>query len=130
MRQHRNKFVKYCVAITTVMLFSALITSCEKHDDFDFVGKVIYYEECSMGYGSFGYVIQLTTPDDIGGDYTLGTTTYKNVIVAYGSDRQLYENDNVSGKMYLDPNYSKTSCDYHYNRDCPEAVFTKLKVTK
>lgn len=125
---HESRIIRI-ILLAIVVLFAT--TSCNKHDDeFDFVGKVIAYEECGLGYGSFGYVIQLCTPDDRGGDYTLRQTSFSNVVVAYGSDRLLHENDSISGTMYPDPNYSKTTCDYHYNRDCPEMVFTKLKVIK
>ena len=116
--------MKKIVFISAIMLFAA----CNNYEDFDFTGKVIDYEECTGS--SFGYAVTLTSPDTIGGDYhTRDGKDYQNVVVIYGADRILKANSNISGRIYLDPNFSKTECTWHYtDRNVPEAVFTKLKV--
>lgn len=112
------------IALTCLMA----LASCVHHDDFDFAGIVVDYELCN-GMSEIGYAIDLSSPDSIGGTYTTRTQeTYGNVVVVYGADRMLHEDDKVSGRIYLDPHHSKTECNYHYtDRDVPEAVFTKLK---
>ena len=116
--------MKKLIVIAAVLLFAA----CNDYDDFDFTGTVIDYEECSGS--SLGYAVSLTSPDSIGGDYrTRYGETFSNVVVIYGSDRMLQEDAKISGRIYLDPNFSKTECSISYtDNDVPEAVFTKLKV--
>lgn len=105
-----------------------LLAACSNHDDFEFTGTVVDYEQCDGS--SFGYAVSLTSPDTIGGDYqSTDGNIYHNVLVIYGADRLLKANSTISGRIYLDPNYSRTECSFHYtDRDVPEAVFTKLKV--
>ena len=110
----------------------ALLTSCKDYDDFDFSGKVIDVELCT-NIQDVGYAIELASPSDLGGDYLADDTiVHHNVVVVYGSDRRLKSNQHVSGKIYLDNNYSKATCSYHYSgrrvKDVQEACFTKLKV--
>jgi hypothetical protein len=116
--------MKKILIITTALFFAA----CNNYDDFEFTGKVIDYEQCDGA--SLGYAVTLTSPDTLGGEYhTHSGNIYNNVIVIYGADRLLKENDNISGRIYLDPNYSKSECTWHYTDwEVPEAVFTKLKV--
>ena len=118
------KIMKKALLFSVVLLFAA----CNNYDDFEFTGKVIDYEECTGS--EFGYAVSLSSPDTIGGDYTnRDGEEYKNVVVVYGSDRLLKRNNLISGRIYLDPNYSHAECTWHYtDRDVPEAVFTKLKV--
>ena len=114
----------------TIIISAAifLFAACNNYEDFEFAGTVIDYEMCN-GISDLGYAIDLSSPDTIGGDYTnRESETYHNVVVVYGADRMLRSGDKVSGRIYLDPNYSKTECSYNYtDRDVPEAVFTKLK---
>lgn len=108
----------------------AILAACkEKHDDFDFTGTVVDYEECN-GIMEMGYAVALTSPSSTGGSYTTRENkTFDNVVVIYGSDQMLKANSKISGSIYIDNNYSKTTCNRHYtDRDVPEAVFTKLKV--
>ena len=106
-----------------------LLAACSNYEDFEFTGKVVYYEICN-GISDLGYAVTLSAPDSIGGEYTTRERgTYQNVVVIYGADRLLKANSNISGRIYLDPNFSKAECSIHYtDRDVPEAVFTKLKV--
>ena len=114
--------------ITTLIAALILFAACNNYDDFEFTGKVVDYEECTGS--SFGYADTLTSPDTIGGDYrTHSGDTYHNVVVIYGADLLLKDGANISGRIYLDPNYYHDECTWRYtDRDVPEAVFTKLKV--
>ncbi|MBQ1409134.1 MAG: hypothetical protein IIY87_05195 [Bacteroidales bacterium] len=115
----------YVIILAVVAMFAG----CKEYDDFDFAGTVVDYEECN-GISEMGYAIELSSPDTLGGDYTTHSgKEYHNVVVVYGSDRLLKENSKVSGRIYIDNDYSRSTCNYHYtDRDVPEAVFTKLKV--
>ena len=115
-----------------IIAFTALLfASCNNYDDFEFSGVVVDYEECSLNFGSFGYAVQLTSPDSIGKPYlTRDSIVYENVVVIYGADRMLHDKDEIYGRIFLDPKYSKTECVYHYLREAPEARFTKLEVRK
>ncbi len=112
-----------------IILFATLAllaTSCVDHDDFAFSGTVVDYEECTSMF-DFGYAIALSSPDSIGTDYVARSgKTYKNVVVAYGADRILKEEEQVSGRMFIDPNYSRAECNFHYDREAPDARFTAL----
>lgn len=119
------RFSKIFILFATLSLISA----CTKHDDFEFTGIVIDYEECN-GLLEMGYAVALSSPQNIGADYTSrNNQLFHNVVVIYGADRLLHEDSQISGRIYIDNNYSKTTCSRHYtDRNVPEAVFTKLKV--
>lgn len=115
------------------LLLAVIITifaaSCVKHDDFEITGTVVDYEECN-GLYEMGYAIELSSPDSIGGEYTTHDgEKYNNVVVVFGADVVLKHNSRISGRIYIDNNYSASTCIRHYtDRDVPEAVFTKLTV--
>ncbi len=111
-------------------LFLASLTSCIEHDVFEFTGTVVGYQPCENLY-NFGYAIALTSPDTIGGQYwSEDTVLYQNVVLVFGADRMLHPNDKVKGKIYMDPYFSKSQCNYSNTQEIPEAVFTELKVIK
>lgn len=110
-----------------IPVFLLAFGACIDHDDFDIVGKVVDYEPCQSAY-EVGYAVSLSSPDTIGKRYqTQGGKWYDNVVMVYGADRLLHPGDSISGRIYLDPNFSKTECMYHFDRDVPEAVFTRIK---
>ena len=118
--------------ITTSLIIVAAIAACkDKHDDFDFTGTVVDYEECN-GISEMGYAVALSSPSSTGDSYTTrANESFDNVVVIYGADRVLKANSRISGSIYIDNNYSKSTCSRHYtDRDVPEAVFTKLTVEK
>ena len=118
--------MKKLIIIAAIFLSAA----CNNYEDFEFTGQVVDYEQCDGS--SLGYAVTLTSPDTIGGEYhTRDGEIYQNVVVIYGADRLLKEDQIISGRIYLDPNYSKSECTWHYTDwEVPEAVFTKLKVNK
>ena len=102
--------------------------SCKEVDEIEFSGTVVDYEECN-GMFSMGYAVSLSSPDTIGGDYlTHENILEHNVVVIYGADQLLSYGDKIEGSFFLDPNYSKSECYIHFDRQIPEAQFTKLKV--
>ena len=85
-----------------------LFASCKNYDDFEFTGTVVDYEMCN-GLSDLGYAINLESPDTIGGTYkTRDSVIYNNVIIVYGADRLLKSQSHISGRIYMDHNYSKT----------------------
>ncbi len=120
----------------TFPLIAALLllaAGCNNYDDFEFSGTVIDAETCT-NLQNLGYVVELDSPSDMGGDYLAADTmVHHHVAIIYGSDRMLRVGDRIEGKIYIDNNYSKSTCTYHYesrrvNNDVPEACFTKLRV--
>jgi hypothetical protein len=70
----------------------------------------------------FGYVVNLDTPDSIGGEYVSDGITYKNAILLYRTKARYGSGEKISGTMYLDDNYSRAYCQYHFNLGIPEGV--------
>ena len=110
-----------------------VLTSCKpKADEFAFDGKAIYRVECtlmsqSISEQDWGYVLELSAPDSLGGDYyDVHGEVHHNCIVLYRTRYQFTENDRVSGMMYLDEDYSRSLCAYHHHLGLPEGVCTKL----
>ena len=120
-------------ALLTIAASLLCLMGCNHYDDFSFSGTVIDAETCT-DLQNLGYVVELSSPSDMGGDYLAADTiVHHNVVVIYGSDRMLRVGNRIEGKIYIDNNYSKSTCSYHYsgrriNGDVPEACFTKLKV--
>ncbi len=116
---------KLSLILTTLLFFTV---GCGKRaDTFVFSGKVIDYYNCTLGSASisemdFGYVVNLDTPDSIGSEYTTDGITYTNAILLYRTRAHYTDGDTISGTMYLDDNYSKAYCQYHYYLGIPEGV--------
>ncbi len=110
-----------------------LLAGCGEHEGtFDFSGTAIYRLECTLPTQSiseqdFGYILELTTPEDIGADYyDADGNVHHNCVILYRTHNLFYDGDAVSGRMYLDPDYSKAICAYHAHLDIPEGVCEKL----
>lgn len=118
-------------------VFIALLTSIgmgsciNNYDDFDFVGTVIDVEMCTQ-MPDIGLAIQLDSPDSVGGRYyATDGKYYNNTVVVYRPDRIAPVSTRLSGRIALDPNYSKSMCNYHWREstgDVPEAIFTKMVI--
>jgi spore coat protein U-like protein len=114
----------------TILLaaLTLLMVSCGKRTDtFAFSGTVIGYYNCTLNSASisemdFGYVVNLDTPDSVGGEYISNGVTYKNAILLYRTRARYGEGETISGTMYLDDNYSKAYCQYHFHLGIPEGV--------
>lgn len=111
-----------------------MFTACVHPEDFAIVGTVIDYELCNSISGQdAGYAIELISPDTIGGNYLDSDgEEHNNVIVCFGPDRYLKIGNVIKGSVYLDPNYSKAYCMFHYREsrgDVPECMFTEIEET-
>lgn len=114
--------------IPIILTAGLLATACIDYDDFAFTGTVVDYELCTSVM-DLGYAVQLTSPDTVGGRYmTRDSAWFDNVVVVYDSPEPLKKNSKISGRMYMDPRYSRAECNFHYDREIPEARFSKLKV--
>ena len=115
----------------TILFMAAAVfsfTSCKNYDDFEIAGTVVEQEFCT-NLQNRGYVVALSSPEGVGGSYVCDDgSRYDNVVVVYNADRIIRKNAEITGRIYFDNNHSKAECTYHYDRDCPEAVFTKLKI--
>jgi len=120
------------------LLFLAIIPilfiGCGKPDNvFDFTGTVVGYVDCTSSLTSisemdFGYVVALSVPDSIGGDYEAnGGKQYGNCVILYRTKARYHDGDNIEGSMYLDDKYSKAYCQFHHNFGIPEGVCYSLK---
>lgn len=116
---------KYSLLLVALAI---LMVSCGKRTDtFAFSGKVIDYYSCTLNSArvsemDFGYVVNLDTPDSIGGEYVSDGVTYKNAILLYRTKARYGSGEKISGTMYLDDNYSRAYCQYHFNLGIPEGV--------
>lgn len=110
-----------------------LLASCNKVDEIDFRGTVIDTRECTASYvkPDLGYLVALTTPDSLGGDYTTQDgITHHNVVILYAPDRLVYRNDKIRGTFFFDDQYSLANCSIHWNDidNIPIGVFTSISV--
>lgn len=113
--------LSFCLLLLTV--------GCKKNmDTFPFKGKVVGYVNCTMSTATiseidFGYVVALTIPDSVGNAYTNENgTKYNHCVVIYRTRQRCHEGDEISGTMYLDDDYSRAYCNYHFNLGLPEGV--------
>ncbi|MBQ6069706.1 MAG: hypothetical protein IJK84_09395 [Bacteroidales bacterium] len=119
--------------LLTLALAPLLLCGCGKPDNvFDFSGTMVDYKDCMMQTTSisewdYGMVISLDTPDSIGKPYTAYDGSYDNCVVLYRTRSRFKIGDKVEGSMYLDDDYSKAYCQYHYQHDLPEGVCYSLK---
>ena len=128
----RFAFFKWSLGILPTIVILGL-TSCNKVDEIDFRGTVIDTRECTASYvkPDLGYLVALTTPDSLGGDYTTQDgITHHNVVILYAPDRLVYRNDKIRGTFYFDDQYSLANCSIHWNDidNIPIGVFTSISV--
>ena len=116
-----------------VLALALCLAGCKKKvEDFAFAGTAIYPIECTLPSQSIaeqdrGYVIELTAPDTIGDDYYDNDgIVHHNCVILYRTRTLITEGEKVSGTMYLDDDYSKAVCSYHYHLGIPEGVCTGL----
>lgn len=121
------------LAVLTFLL-TLLLSGCGEHEGtFSFSGKAVNRLECTLATQSiseqdFGYIIALDTPDSIGADYIDNNgDTHSNCVILYRTHTRFEEGNTISGRMYIDPDYPRAICAYHYTRlGLPEGVCEKL----
>lgn len=111
-----------------LFLLPLMLTGCKRDvETIHFTGTVRGFFNCTPATSvfdiEFGYIVALSEPDSIGGDYTdaLGDT-YHNCVVLYRTRDRILEGEEISGEMYLDEDYSKAYCTFHLKHSLPEAV--------
>lgn len=116
-----------------ILCGSICLSSCKKHvDDFDFTGTVIGVRDCSSMSMSiseldWGYIVEVSSPEGIGAEYYDNDgKKHTNVVILYGTKTRLSDQEKLSGRMYMDENYSRSYCNYHYSDGVPEAVCSEL----
>ncbi len=122
--------MKHCVCFS--LLLMVLLVSCVKHDEISFSGTVVNIEYCATQeiQSNAGFYTALETPEGTGATFIYGADTFHNVVVLYEPGRQIQYGSHISGKFYLDDNYSRTNCNLHISADeyLPQGVFTKVYV--
>ena len=115
--------------LSLILLFLSLVlfSACEKHDEIDFAGYVVGLSDCA-GYGTAGYLVQLSYPDAVK-DIVYGGDTLTNVMILYEPAVHVMVHDHVSGTFYYDNDYAKLNCSLVKKYDIPEGVFWKIQVT-
>ena len=119
------------LVFSITLLFS--LAGCKEHEGtFGFSGTACGYIECTMATQSIseqdhGYIVALDTPTGIGSDYTdADGNLHTNCVILYRTRSRFHEGDIISGRMYLDDDYSKAYCAYHSHLGIPEGVCEKL----
>ena len=114
------------------LLLAATLTSCAKHDEISFRGTVVNIEYCASQdiQSNAGFYTALETPEATGATFIFGNDTFQNVVILYEPGTRIQHGNRMSGKFYLDNNYSRTNCSLHIHADdyLPQGVFTKVNV--
>lgn len=103
----------------------ALLGACNSDiEEFRFVGKVVDAKMCSTS--QFGYVLDIVTPDSLGGEIITGGNTYHHAVMAYRSARVLQKDEVIYGVGYFTKNYSALNCMGLINNDLPEMILLSV----
>ncbi len=116
---------KYKISIIALFLTSVLLGSCNRDiEEFRFVGKVVDAQMCSSTM--YGYVIDIMSPDSLGGEITTSGTTYHHAVMAYRASRALRKNEVVYGVAYFTKSYAALNCLGLINNDLPEVILLSV----
>lgn len=115
-----------------LVLVPLLLTACVKHEEIEFSGTVRGVRNCAASFldQNIGYMVQLETPEGVGGTIT-GTDGEEmdNIIVLYQPPKRIMVRDHIHGTFYRDDKYSKANCEVHYNDlPLPEGVIIEVSV--
>ncbi|MCQ2261279.1 MAG: hypothetical protein MJZ77_07825 [Bacteroidales bacterium] len=116
-----------------LLLLPLFLTGCNRDvETIKFEGVIRGYFDCtntsSIFEIEFGYIVALDTPDSLGADYTDGLgKTYHNCVVLYRTKAHFADSDTIRGELYLDEDYSRAYCTFHYDHSLPEAVCYALE---
>lgn len=107
-----------------IIFISTLLVSCGDDEEFRFVGKVIGGRLCSPSL--VGYIIEIQSPDDIGGTITIGNTTYNNTVMAYRASRILHNGEIVYGVAHKTSSFAALNCQGLIEEDLPEIILLSV----
>jgi hypothetical protein len=103
----------------------ALLGACNNDiEEFRFVGKVVDAKMCSTS--QFGYVLDIVSPDSLGGEIMTGGATYHHAVMAYRSSRALQKDEMVYGVGYFTKSYAALNCMGLINNDLPEMILLSV----
>lgn len=120
-----NKASKNIISFFVLFLISVLLGACNRDiEEFRFVGKVVDAKMCNSSM--YGYVIDIMSPDSIGGEITTGGGTYHHAVMAYRASRALMKDEVVYGVAYFTKSYSALNCLGLINSDLPEVILLSV----
>ena len=123
--------MKHCVCFS-LLAIAILLVSCTKHEEIGFSGTVVNIEYCATQdiQSNAGFYTALETPEGTGGTFIHGADTFQNVVILYEPGRQIQHGNHISGKFYMDNDYSRANCSLHIHADdeLPQGVFTRVHV--
>lgn len=122
-----------CFKVIAAAVLTALLTAaCVKHEEIEFSGTVRGVRNCaaSMLDQNIGYMVELETPEGIGGTVTGSDgNEMHNIIVLYQPPKRIMVQDHIHGVFYRDDKFSKANCELHYNDlPLPEGVILEVSV--
>ena len=110
------------------LIFIILITltvACNRDiEEFRFKGVVVGGELCSNS--QLAYILDIKSPESIGGSYTNASGSYSNAIIAYRSSRMLYQGDTIYGIAYFTKSYAALNCFGIIDDNLPEAILLSV----
>ena len=110
---------------TILTLTTILLVACNRDiEEFRFTGKVVGGELCSNS--QVAYILDIISPDSIGGEYTNSSGNYKNAVIAYRSSRILSQNDTIYGIAYMTKNYAALNCFGVIDNNLPEVILLSV----
>ena len=116
---------KKCFFLCGLVGSMLLLASCGNGDDeFRFVGKVVGAELCNSAVT--GYIIDVQSPDSIGGTVTVGGIEYRNALMGYKSPRPLKADEKVFGVAYMTKSYAALNCLGLVNNGLPEMILLSV----
>ena len=118
-------------AFFSAALAAMLLASCVHHEEIEFSGTIVGIRNCTASYldQNAGYMVQLETPEGVGGTVTGEDGTMDNIIVLYEPPKRIMLEDHIHGTFYRDDKYSRANCEVHYNElPLPEGVLLEVHV--
>ncbi|MBP5547971.1 MAG: hypothetical protein J6X58_03645 [Bacteroidales bacterium] len=109
------------VALAATLLFAACNNDI---DEFRFKGHVVGAEMCSSS--QIGYVIDILSPDSIGGEILLDGATYRNAVMGYKASRILHQGDTFYGVAHFTESYAALNCFGLINNNLPEVILLSV----
>lgn len=113
------------VAVTLLASLALLSTACNGDiDEFKFKGFVVGADLCSSS--QIGYIINITTPDDLGKQDTIGGIRYDHLVMGYRASRILHQGDTIDGVAYFTKSYAKLNCFGNIDHGLPEVILLSV----
>ena len=120
-----DNYQRRCSAKIIILILTVAFAACNRDvDEFRFSGKVVGAEMCTASM--FGYVIDISYPDSVGGTIIVDGTTYNHAVMAYRASRILKKDEVVYGVAYFTKSFAALNCMGLINSDLPEMVLLSV----